>query len=451
MMRIAIVLATVVLAGCGAAGSESFPFLADRWDAAPAVAPPPKEPNWSDGLDLDEALSLAAGRNPRQRVIRHEFDLARAQRVTAGTYPYNPELAVDGSRAFPLSGAEDYAVRLGLRQTFEIAGQRGYRIAAADANVDRSRWFVADAARVLRGQTTIFFYEVLFLQRREALSAQVLESARRFQETAEARLRAQQIPELEVNLVRVQLQRAQIDSERTRRELVRARARLSALLGEPSKLDYEVRGDLAVALVVLDAERLSKLAQDRRPDLKALRAAEESARQRVKLAEASAWPDPTVGVFGERGVSRFEAGSAPRTSVADRDNVVGIELSIGLPLLNARRGEILEARVEERRASSEILAITQEIRRDLELGVQRLALAKATLDLYEKELNRLSKQNLGDVERAYRAGQVGTLEFLRAQEDFTRSGLAYLEAQFELRVSLAELEAAVGAPASELK
>ena len=107
--------------------------------------------------------------------------------------------------------------------------------------------------------------------------------------------------------------------------------------------------------------------------------------------------------------------------------------------------------MEHRRALADQDTLVQDIRRDIELAVGRVEIAKTLLDLYEKELNRLSQQNLDDVEKAYRAGEVGTLQVLRAQEDLNRTNLGYLEAQFELRIALAELEAAVGARLSEVK
>ena len=149
-----------------AAGGETSP------PPSPAAAGPPlaRENTWSDGLDLDEALALALSRNLRLRANRLETDFAEAQRLTAGTYPYNPELRFDGQRATPFSRANDSTLKLGIGQTFEIAGQRGYRIAIADENIERARSFAGDSARLLRFQVTSAFYEVLADQRRRDIA-----------------------------------------------------------------------------------------------------------------------------------------------------------------------------------------------------------------------------------------------------------------------------------------
>lgn len=448
MSRLAMVLVLGALTASCSAPHEPIVFQAERVPPGAEPPAPPAPADWSKGMELEEAVALALAQNPRQRVALHEIYLARAQRVTAGTYPYNPEIGFEGSRGAPFSSAQDYTARLGLRQTFEIAGQRGYRIAAADANIERSRWTVSDAQRILRAETALSFYEVLSLQKRQDLMTQIVDFAKRSLDAAEARQRAQQIPILEVNLVRTRYQQALIEQERALRELARARARMGSLLGDPKRLDFQARGELGTPLVLADGEKLMRLAEERRPDLRALRASQAAAASRVSLARASAWPDPTVGIFGERNVSRFPVLS---TEGRDGDNLVGVDLSFALPLFNRRRGEILEAEVEVRRTGAEIDATLQDLRRDIELGLQRLGLAKTTLDLYEKELNRLSKENMEDVQKAYKGGEVGTLELLRAQEDFTRVSLSYLDAQYELRIAIAELEAAAGAPLSEMK
>lgn len=444
-------LALGLLEACSIGGPDpELPVDFSRGASEPAASFAQTPPiDWSAGLDLEQALSLALSKNPRLAVSRGEVDVAHAQRVTAGTFVYNPELALEGNRAVPFSESGDYAVRLGLSQTFETGGQRSRRLAAAGANFERARSSTSDAERSLRGQVTLAFYETLFLQRQGEIAAQNAEIARRLLETAEARRRAGQIPELEVNLVRLESRKAQVEVDRSVRELARSRTRLAAWLGEPGRKDIQAKGDLAVALVMADGSKLTQIALERRPDLAALKATERMFLERARLAEASAWPDTRVGIFGERNVLRFPLGGGAQG--ADRDNLAGVELSFALPLWNVRRGERLEAEAEKRRTAMEIDALSQEIRRDVELGVERLALARSTLELYEKQLNALSKQNLDDVERAYKAGEVGTLELLRAQENFNRTNLSYLEAQLELRVAIAELEAAAGARLSEIK
>ncbi len=456
-MRLTLpMLLAAAIGGCATserpASRLDSPQGGESGNPRPAVtteeAAPPRQPDWSDGLNLEEALEAALARNPRLDAIRFENDMARAQRITAGTYPYNPELSFEGQRAVPWFQPQDNAVKIGLSQTFEIAGQRGHRIAIADENIERARSSVSDAGRLLRSAVTEIFYQALAAQRRREVAVANVELARRLLEAAQARLQAKQIPEIEVNLVNIGYQRALGERERALQELTQTRARLAALLGEPDRTEFDVKGDLSTALVIVEKEKLTVFATEHRSDLTALRSQSKMAEERVRLARASSWPDPKVGLFFQRDVSRFPLNVGEGS---DSDNIVGLEVAMPLPFWNRQRGPIAEAEVEQSRAGMEIKALSQEIRRDIELAVSRLERAKATLDLYEKELNRLSRQNVDDIERAYGAGQVSTLEVIRAQEDLNRTNLSYLEAQLELRVALAELEAAAGAKLSEVK
>ncbi len=446
-MRLGWIAAISMSAAACSSTSSGIPPEFARW--MPADAPQPEvKPDVSDGLDLEEALSLARSRNPRYRASQLEIDLARARKVIAETYPYNPELGVEGARALPFRGAEDFVARLSISHTFEIGGQRGYRTAVADADIARSGAATAAARLLLGAQVTAQFYEVVFLKQREAIAGQNLDVARQLLEAAEARFKAKQIPEIEVNLVRLDHGRAKTEKEEAAREVRIARARLAALIGEPEIIEFDLKGELGVIVVIPDRERLHRSARENRPEVAAARAQALMMKEKVRLAESLAVPDVRAGLFAERESAIFDTSSG---TLSDRDNIVGIDLSVALPFFNTRRGERLEAEVEQRRAEIEITAIMQEIRRDVELAVARLEAARSVVESYERELNRLAQQNLDDMRKAYEAGEVGTLQILRAQEDLNRVKAAYLDAQFALRLALTEIEAAVGTKLSEIK
>ncbi len=447
MHRSWAILTPLVLAACSG-GADPLP----DWARLPSETGPaiesPVEVDLQDGLDLEEAVTLALRQNPRFQASRLETNLARARKVIAQTYPYNPELGIEGGRALPYGRAEDFASRISLSHTVELGGKRGYRIAAAEADIERSGYAVADARRLLRAQVVAQFFEVIFLKQREALAAEKLELARRFLETSAARLRARQIAEIEANVVRLDFNRATTEKEEATRESRIARAKLAALIGRPDLPEFEVKGDLGVIVVIPDRERLARAALEGRPDLHAARAALRVREKNLDLAGSLAVPDVNAGLFAERESLLLDT---PTGTLSDRDTVLGVAITIPLPLLNTARGERLEAEIERRRAEFEIEAVNQEIRRDVELAVARLEAARSVVESYEKELNRLAQENVVDIERAYQAGEVGTLEILRAQEDLTRVREAYLDSQLALRLALAEIEAAVGRKLSEVK
>ena len=447
-MRRAWILTLSLMTAACSGGADPLAELKELPPPPRPAAEPRPLPDLSDGLDLDEAVALALRQNPRFQVSRLETALAEARKRIAGTYPHNPELGLEGGRAVSSDVADDYSARVSLSHTFELGGKRGYRMAAADADVDRSRHDVENDRRLLRARVSARFFEVLYLRQREALSAQNLALARKFLEVANARLGARQVAEIEVNTVKLDSGRAAARKERAARESRIARAHLAALLGSAGRSEFEVKGELGAIVVIPDRERLVRAALDRRPDLRAARARLRTMEERVNLAASLAVPDLHAGIFAEYETLRLD--TSPGT-ISDRDTIVGIDLTLPLPVLNTRKGERLEAEIERRRAEYEIEARTQEIRRDVELGVARLESARTVVESYERELNRLAQQNADDIQKAYQAGEVGTLQILRAQEDLNLVQEQYLQAQVGLRLALTEIEAAVGMELSEVK
>ena len=115
------------------------------------------------------------------------------------------------------------------------------------------------------------------------------------------------------------------DAAVARREAV---ADLVPLLGI-DVADVDAVGALALPPAPDDVEQLVRDALDRRPDLKAAASAAEAADAALRLAKATAWPDPTVGVqyahseFGVSGDLRDQIGGTlsmplPWSSIATR-------------------------------------------------------------------------------------------------------------------------------------
>ncbi len=439
MTRRPLGLVLLLMTGCAAERRIVEPSsspLAPMPKSPASVSEAPSEP-FADGLSLDKTLELAAKNNPHLRSVRREMGLAGAERITAGQWSANPVLSSEIARATPLGRAGDSRLRVGLSQEFEIAGQRGRRIGVAEANLDRTRAAIADAERLLRAEATALFGENLMLDERADLTARNVGITEQMLAAAQARFDAQQIPETDLNLVRLQHQQAKNENARTISRRRAARLRLAALLGEPSRAEFSLAGTLDAVPSDLSRDRTLAAAKETRPDLLALETEIRMARRQVDLERANVWPNPEVGAF-------YERESAFLGPWADRDHVVGLEFRLPLPIVNRREGEIAEARARLRILESSRADLDRQIERDVDLALERVKTARETVRTYESEINRLSQSNLEAFQKAYQAGEVGTLEVLRAQEDFNRVSEAYQDARLEYHTARAELESAAG-------
>lgn len=434
-MRLSSILCAC-LVGAACAGAPDLPPV--TWNPAPV--PQPVAVSWADGLSLDEALTLALRNNAALQAVRTQQDRASAQRAIAQQWTYNPEIEGEASRA----GSEEQRYKVGLSQTFEIAGQRGLRIRAAEESERQTRASIAAAERELRSRVMVGFAQALFDQQQLAIARNNLDLATKLLEAAQARFQARQIPQVEVNLVKLQQQRTLTETLARETAARTSKAQLARLIGEPERTDFQLTGELAAPAVAVDRAKARAFALERRPDLAALKFAERAAEFSVRLASAQAWPDPKIGVFYEREKQEIDP-------LSDKDNVVGLEIGFPLPVFNQRRGEIMAAEAERKAAQAELRALTHKVTTDVDVAIERLDLGRRVMETYEKDLNRLSQKNLEDFERAYRAGEVGTLEVLRAQEDANRTAQGYLQALLAYRTALAELEHVIAGDLSEVK
>ena len=307
--RIAVLCGMVLVGGCVATPtvpsrtSTSVQIGGERpLRDGPAESDKPPEShgppvNLEDGLTLEEALRLAMAQNPGLEAVRREMELARAQRLTAGQRPYNPELFGGVDRAFPLTGTEDSVVGGGISQVFEIGGQRGYRISVAEANIERTQATVSDAERLVRADVATAFFENLMLDERTRLAIENVEIAENLLEAAQARFEAKQIPEVDLNLVRLQHQRTKNESALVAARRRAARLRLAALLGEAGRTEFTLEGDLQNTAQEITRETALQTAWEYRADLNALRHQARMAQAQIGLEKSQVWPTVELGAI----------------------------------------------------------------------------------------------------------------------------------------------------------
>ncbi len=440
LLAIASTLVVWALPGRAAASSPSD---------SPQTKPVANEPGVKseNNFSLEEAVELALLQNLDLLAIRKELGLARARVTTAGQWAFNPELVVgyEGDDLTDDEGVREWQV--GLFQPLELRGQRGWRKRVAKSGETRATQDLRQAEWELRSAVTGAFYRLLFLGRSAELARRRLEVARRLMEVAEARLASQQIPELEVNLVKLEFHQAANARRRVARRQRVAEARLAWLLGLGSSEALTVTGDIeAREQPEPDTPALLQRAIESRGDLAAMRAEVEGAEFRIRLQKSEVWPGAVLGLFYRQEETPIQINSFQDIT---RDRLWGIEVSVPLPLLNRRGGEIREAKAEWEIARARLDALERTVRREVTEAAEILRLITETLAIYEGELNRLSEQNLNDIERAFEAGEVGAIQVLRAQDDFVGVTQGYYDALLEYHEAAAGLEAAVGPPLYE--
>ncbi len=383
---------------------------------------------------LERVVADAVERSPEVAAARAAEAGAEGVRSADGRWlQQNPQLEVEAASDALTGDQGEQRVEMMLSQTVEVAGQRGLRVARAEASLDaaraRSRAAVLDAAAEAVSAA-------VELERREArarLAVEALELARALEEATGRRFAAGDVPELERNGAALERARAEARAALARAEVAGARAVLNRRLGRPAAapLSVAVMGAGEAEVVQAGAAELSSSAQaaarpdsraaratlpspllTERPELQAARAEEAAATAEVELLRRERFPDPTLGLGYER-----ERRPESHGAITDlhTEHLLVARLSVPLPLWERNQRELAEARARRSAREAERVAREREVEAATAMAGSTFEAARAAHTALNAALPAVER-NLDLVRRAYEAGELGLDALLLARD-----------------------------------
>jgi len=391
-------------------------------------------------LTVPQAVEYALANNGELKALRAEKEVARAGLERAALFP-NPTLELSGDTGALTGSSDESVVSIGLSQEFLTGSKRTKRRTVAERETEAVHHQVADKERLITLEVKTTCSELTLAQQRRELAQRAIGLNSKLLEIAQERLAAGDIPELEVNLARVELARSEgrnIEAERVINPLL---ARLRTLLGIPvgeevTFICVAERKPLEISL-----REVSRLAHDNRPDLKSLEAARARGRAQVELADAERLPNVTLGLAYTHERSADATGA---TKEKTRDNLLGVKISIPLPLFDRNQAGIREAQALKQSAENRLEFARMGVEREIEGDYARLVAAEKALDLYTTGILPQLEENLKLVQEAYQLGEVGILAVIEEQKKYIEVHDGYLAALADRQTALARLEASAG-------
>jgi cobalt-zinc-cadmium efflux system outer membrane protein len=395
-------------------------------------------------LTLDQAIEYSLQNNGDLKSFRDEKGIRDAGKVRAGLLP-NPSLEVEaGTGALTGSSAEN-SLSLGVSQEFFLAGKREKRLNIADRELEMYRWQLADQERVLREEVKTAFYDVVLAEQRSTLADRFIVLNRQLLDVTRERLTAGDIPELEMNLVKVELARsegAKIDVEKA---LNQNQAELLTLMGLPLGEYPAIIGNFGTELsMTKKLIELKQLAHGKRPDLKALEAEKTRGDADIVLAQAERIPNMTAGLAIKRDTTAIEVSGVEHK---DTGYIIGLKLSMPIPVFDKNQAGVQEARAKRSSTESRLTAATRNAEREVETAYAGFMNAEKVVSLYRSSIVPQLEENLKLTQEAYRLGEVGILAVIQEQKKFFEVNEGYLTALHDRQTALVKLESSV---ASEL-
>jgi cobalt-zinc-cadmium efflux system outer membrane protein len=317
-------------------------------------------------------------------------------------------------------------VEVSLAVPVDLAGRRGARIAAAEAEAARDERLAEDAVRAASGEAVAAFYRVLFAERRLKLSEDWLALAEELHRTAVERQRAGDIAQFEVNLADADVGRAASAVAAEKSLVARARGQLAAALGLAEL--PAVEGDLG------DRRLFDTTSAATRDDLRAAAAERDVARAEASLSDARRWP----GIDLRVSYAREE----------DADILLG-GIGITLPLFDRGQGDAARAGARRERAEAELDAKTTAATAEAAGAREAYRLAIEAVAILEQRALPRAVENEALAREAYRAGKIDLAAFLLIRRDALDVRREHLDRLLEAALAGIDLWVAVGAPTAK--
>ncbi len=386
-----------------------------------------------------------------QRVGQGNLELA-AQRASVSV----TEAQIAVSRVFPdpqiTAGLLQYDVSnagnptasiVQLLVPLQIAGQRGARIAFAEATLSAAQADLLEVLRVLRATAANDYVDALRARLVRERKQRTLASLRRLVAVNEQRLKSGDIGEVPVLQSRVEANQFQAEVLDAEGQVRIADLALTQLLGSSAATMMGQRlvldGDLAAAAgKTFDLPSLVREALAQRPDLLAAKRRLEAANRQIALARANRMID--IGVGGSWQHNFAVAGQSPLPP----SDFVGATLSVPIPISRIYRGELDVAHATHRQAEAGSQGAAIRVETDVRQAVAKYEAAAARVKLYDSGVLADADQVLEKTLYNYQRGGSTLVEVLVAQRTDNDVHLAYADALADAAHALIAVQQAVG-------
>lgn len=387
-------------------------------------------------FSLEAVLDLALTHNPTVASAEGTIEQNRGQKVAAYTY-LNPSVSANSGRGNMRDlGLFDAGVRetvtefnLTVGQPIEWPSKRAARQRATEAGVASASAGLAETRLNLVADVKVAFYDLLLAQRALLLAQQNLATVEDVDKAVRTRVRLGESPQFEAIRSGVEVLKANQSVTRAANRVRVNRVMLDTLTAGSLGPTYAIDGQLHRVGPGFGIDILTERALTQHPTILRLTKFVEQADQSLEFERQARVPNITIGgsYWREIGREAFTGGVSFPTPVWDR-----------------RQGEIISAFGSKRKGEAEYLRARNELIRNVSQHFQDAKTTADMIEVYEKGLLKQADEALRIAKFSFQQGASSLIEVLDAQRVQRQILLDYAQAQFDLSMSLALLERAVG-------
>ncbi len=395
-----------------------------------------------DGMTLDAALELLARQSPDLQTKYQEIPKAAADVLSAGLRG-NP-LVFTSADSVPYGrysqqrpGEIGYAVT--VIQPVDANRKRQVRVLAAQRAQSVLEAQYQDAVRLAADSLYGSFVDVLAARETVLYLETSLSGLDRMVEVTGRQVELEQEAKIALDRVLLQRDTTALALEEASNTLLGARQSLAALLGmaaDPGSL-IDVRGTLQTESEPFPPlDDLMGLAQANRPDLMAYRLGIDRAQTDVRLQRKEAYPDVFV-LYTPWGLTDNGAiGGQNATSWS-------LSAMASVPLFNRNQGNIRRAEATVTQSRIELAAIERRVELEVRQAYQDYAVTRTAVDKFEQGMLPRAKSVLTVSRLSRDRGQIGSIELLAAERDYSEVVRRYRDSLIRARRAALRLNTVV--------
>lgn len=431
----------------GESVSESPPIVSSEKGSISATASISVLNRYFDplqGASSSDLVRRALASNGELLAARLDVERARARLRQAGLRP-NPTIDFEQTTGRFTGAAGERETSVGIAVPLEIGGKRGRRIDLAKAELEASEAEIANRERLLTSEVRANYAEALAALRELEITENLNNIDLQTTRFIQARVNEGESAPIELNLLRVE-----VDRLRSRRALVEGRLqaaflRLKNLAGIPAEESLRLQENIlapSLAAPPSSLEAATEIALRTRPDLKLAQLAEEVAQAGLRLARSEGVPELTT--FAKYTISRSVFDDTPVGILTDRDKLLSFGVSVGIPVFNRNQGAKAEAMaaISQSRTRREFLESV--IRSEVASAYARYEAAHSATAIFEQGVVGRSNENIRAIRAAYEIGEFKITDLLAEQRRLVDSQREFIDALTEQYKALADLHAAIG-------
>jgi cobalt-zinc-cadmium efflux system outer membrane protein len=294
--------------------------------------------------------------------------------------------------------------------------------------MNSARWEVrqtqaeyADVIRQRITETAMVFYDVLEAKALLTVALQDMEILMAVESAIQRAVEAGGTPRLELDRIRLDLYKSRQELLEAESELVIAKAKLWAQFGRTDRDSmFDIRGDLDAPLTAkpYSLEEAFHLAEQNRPDIKALRIQVSKARAGTLVEKRNAYPEVSMN-FGH--LKEYEEAGFYRGW--------GIGVTATIPVFDRNQGNRMKARTEVTKSTHELRAGIIELRAEVEEADQLFRTAYQKASALADEEVRLAVKVRDSMVDAYKVGGRALIDVLDAERSYRETYRLYISSR----------------------